>query len=81
MGNCYSAIQLTIMLKTIYIQTYHATLKNHNRSTAFERSVIDNWGGGGGGLKTFGPHEGFLTHEPTKGPNRSRIRPMMSKIR
>ena len=23
---------------------YHATLKNHNRSTALERSVIDFWG-------------------------------------
>ena len=27
----------------------HGTLRNHNRSTALERSVIDNWGGGGGG--------------------------------
>ena len=31
---------------------YHATLKNHNRSTALKRSVIDFFlGGGGGGLK------------------------------
>ena len=26
----------------------YGTLRNHNRGTALERSVIDYWGGGGG---------------------------------
>ena len=38
-----TVIQLTIFLKTIYIQTLHATLRTHNRDTALERSVIDYW--------------------------------------
>ena len=37
--------QLIIMLKTIYTRTnQHVKLKNHNRSNALERPVIDNWG-------------------------------------
>ena len=47
-GNCYSVI---ILLKTTHTHTHthiNVTLKNHNRSTALERLVIDYWGGGGG---------------------------------
>ena len=38
LGLVKTAIQLTILLKSI------CTLRNHNRSTALERSVIDYWG-------------------------------------
>ena len=39
------------MLKAIYTRTkQHLSLRNHN-STALERSVLDDWGVGGGGLK------------------------------
>ena len=35
-----TVIQLTILLKTIYIQTNHVILRNNNRNTALERSAI-----------------------------------------
>ena len=35
---------MTILLNTIYIQTQRITPRNHNRSTALERSVIDYCG-------------------------------------
>ena len=38
MGNSYF---------TDNIAENHVTFKNHNGSTALERSVIDYWGGGG----------------------------------
>ena len=39
MGNFYSADHNA----EDHIQTYNAKLRNHNRSTALERSVIDYW--------------------------------------
>ena len=32
-----------------YGQQEQVTVRNHNRSTALERSVLKYWGGGGGG--------------------------------
>ena len=42
-----AVIQATILLGTIYTRV---TLRNHNRSTALEQSVKDNWDGEGGEL-------------------------------
>ena len=62
-----------------YGQQEQVTVRNHNSSTALERSVLKNWGGGlnrfygylispsasvmAQNIQLFGPREGFLTHQ------------------
>ena len=42
-------------LKYKYGQQEQVTVRNHNRSTALELSVIQNWGGGGEGGRGLKP--------------------------
>ena len=61
-----------------YGQQEQVTVRNHNRNTALERSVLKYWGGlnriygyptspsasvMAQNIQLFGPHEGFLTHQ------------------
>ena len=58
MASCY----LGDHIARDYTHYSKKNLRNYNRSTALERSVIENGGGGGGGDICFCPNEGFLTH-------------------
>ena len=62
-----------------YGQQEQVTVRNHNKSTALERSVLKYWGGGfnrfygypispsasvmAQNIQLFGPREGFLAHQ------------------
>ena len=65
MGSCYSDDH--IAGDHIHTDITTCNIEEHSRSTALERSVIDNWGGGregerGGGIKyVFWILKGILT--------------------
>ena len=76
-----------------YGQQGQVTVRNHNRTTALERSVLKYLGEGYGyptspsasvmaqNIKVFGPHEGFLTHQWIITGNKSQINTMMKQMR